>query len=385
MKKGILYGLVILLIIVGVAAVFLKGSFQQDPVIEDGTTEKESEVDKETETDESIDTSESDSEQKEEKKTSDSTKDKTDESSEQNTVQEDTKLSKFNYLPIKDNILHRAVMVSIENTPRARPQAGLNEAPIVYEFLVEGGITRFLALYWANIPEKIGPIRSLRPYMIDIAKEYEALLLHAGASPDGFEILQKNNIPSLDQIFNGKYYWRSDQKPSPHNLYTSEYRISEHLNEMLGVEYENRFNFEEIMIISNVKEKAEVIDIDYWGNYKVIYEYNSEDNSYLRFLNNEKNPHYGENGNQIKVKNIIVQFVKTKVKDDVGRLSMEVTGENKALYFRNGLVNEGHWEKTENGFTEFYNNENKHIKVNPGNTWIQVVPTNIKVSYKESE
>ncbi len=375
MKKGLLYGLVILLIIVGAAAIFLRGSFQQDQVIEETTTE----------TDESIDTSESELEQKEEKKTSDLTKETTHESFEEKTSQEDTKVSKFSYLPIEDNILHRAVMVSVENTPPARPQAGLNDAPIVYEFLVEGGITRFLVLYWADIPEKIGPIRSLRPYMIDIAKEYKALLLHAGASPEGFTMLQSNNPPSLDQIFNGKYYWRSDQKRSPHNLYTSEYRISDYLNEMLGVEYENRFNFEEIMIISNVKQKAEVIDIDYWGNYKVIYEYNSEDNSYLRFLNNDKTPHYVENGDQIRVKNIIVQFTKTKVKDDVGRLEMEITGENKALYFRNGLVSEGYWKKAENGLTKFYNNENKLIKVNPGNTWIQVVPTNTKISYKESE
>jgi|AntRauTorcE11897_2_1112592.scaffolds.fasta_scaffold10682_2 hypothetical protein len=385
MKKGLLYGLIILLIIVGAVAVFLRGSFQQDPLIEESTTKKESEVDKITKTDESIDTSESELEQKDDKKKSDLTKDTTYESFEQKTSQEDTKVSKFSYLPIEDNILHRAVMVSIENTPQARPQAGLNEAPIVYEFLVEGGITRFLVLYWSDIPEKIGPIRSLRPYMINIAKEYKALLLHAGASPEGFEMLQNNNPPNLDQIFNGKYYWRSDQKRSPHNLYTNEYRISDYLNEMLGVDYENRFNFEEIMIISNVKQKAEVIDIDYWGNYKVIYEYNTEDNTYLRFLNNDKIPHYVEKGDQIRVNNIIVQFVKTQVKDDAGRLEMEITGENKALYFRNGLVSEGTWKKTDNGLTKFYNNENKLIKVNPGNTWIQVVPTNTKISYKESE
>lgn len=384
MKKGLLYGLVILLIIVGVSAIVFRGSFQDDPTIDETIIQddsKENEIDKK---DNIQDTTEEDIAKKEEIK-SDISENKVEESSDEEESQEEAITSKFSYLPIEENILHRAVMVSIENTPQARPQAGLNNAPIVYEFLVEGGITRFLALYWADIPDKIGPIRSLRPYMINIAKEYEALLLHAGASPDGFSLLENENPPNLDQIFNGKYYWRSNQKPSPHNLYTSEYRINEYLNNMLGVEYENRFNFEEIMIISNVKQKAELIDIDYWGNYKVIYEYNNQENSYLRFLNEEKNPHIDENGDQIKVKNIIVQFVKTKVKDDVGRLEMDITGENKALYFRNGLVTEGYWEKTDSGYTKYYNNENKLIKVNPGNTWIQVVPTNTKISYKESE
>jgi len=385
MKKGLLYGLVILLIIVGLSAIFFRGNFQDNPDVDENITQENSEDSKTDDNDKDEDSNEEDLVNKKEKSESDIEDKKSDESTDEIIKEEEIISSKFSHLPIKENILHRAVMVSIENTPQARPQAGLNDAPIVYEFLVEGGITRFLALYWADIPDKIGPIRSLRPYMINIAKEYEALLLHAGASPDGFALLQDDNPPNLDQIYNGKYYWRSNQKPSPHNLYTSEYRINEYLNNMLGVEYENRFNFEEIMIISNVKQKAESIDIDYWGNYKVIYEYNNQDNLYLRFLNEEKKPHISENGAQIKVKNIIVQFVKTKVKDNQGRLTMDITGENKALYFRNGLVTEGHWKKTENGLTKYYNNDNSLIKVNPGNTWIQIVPTNTKISYKESE
>src|SRR6056297_2189509 len=192
------------------------------------------------------------------------------------TGEDEVILSKFNYLPIDEKVLHRAVMVSIENTPKARPQSGICQAPIVYEFLVEGGITRFLALFWSDIPEKIGPIRSVRPYMIEIAQEYDALLLHAGASPDGFEMLDKIDYTNLDQIYNGKYYWRSQQRPTPHNLYTGEYRINNYLEDMLGIEYENRFNFEEIMIISNAKAGAEEISIDYWGNYEVLYECNRE-------------------------------------------------------------------------------------------------------------
>lgn len=374
MRKGILYGLVILLVILAVSAFMLRNDLGETPSETEPSSEETSQTDvTEKEEDESQEKKEDEGEETPpEEQTADSS-------------EEDVILSKFDYLPVNEKTLHRAMMVSVENTPKARPQSGICKAPIVYEFLVEGGITRFLALYRSEIPDKIGPIRSVRPYMIDIAKEYNALLLHAGASPEGFEILENTDYTNLDQIYNGKYYWRSKQRPNPHNLYTGEYRINEHLNNMLGVEYENRFNFEEIMIISNTKSKAKKININYWGDYKVIYKYSPKENAYYRYLGDLDTPHFCENNTQITVKNIIVQFVKTSVKDDAGRLSMDLEGSNEALYFRNGVVSEGYWEKEGENMTRFYNDNDNEITVNPGNTWIQIVPTNTKITYEESD
>ncbi|MCF8000310.1 MAG: DUF3048 domain-containing protein [Halanaerobiales bacterium] len=382
MRKGILYGLVILLVIVAVSAFMLRSELGEEPSGTEPSVEESSQTDVNKQEDESQEGQEDISKDTEEKDASD---EETSDEVISESSSEDVVLSKFDYLPIKDKTLHRATMVSIENTPKARPQSGICKAPIVYEFLVEGGITRFLALYRAEIPDKIGPIRSVRPYMIEIAQEYNALLLHAGASPEGFEILENIDYPNLDQIYNGKYYWRSQQKPTPHNLYTGEYRINDYLDNMLGVEYDNRFNFEEIMIISNAKSKAEKININYWGSYNVIYRYSPEENTYYRYLGNLDNPHFCEDNTQITVKNIIVQFVKTSVKDEAGRLTMELEGSNKALYFRNGVVSEGYWEKEGQNLTKFYNENDEEITVNPGNTWIQIVPTNTKITYEESD
>lgn len=393
MKKGLLYGLVILLVILAVSAVLLRGRLDEESpdmtdqqIAEEEKTEDEKKEQTKEEAEKEKEQIKKETANKKEEQTEENTEgEQTEEEIDEEVSGEDVILSKFDYLPIEEEVLHRAVMVSIENTPKARPQSGLCRAPIVYEFLVEGGITRFLALFWSDIPDKIGPIRSVRPYMIEIAQEYDALLLHAGASPDGFDMLDKTDFTNLDQIYNGKYYWRSQQRPNPHNLYTGDYRINDYLDEMLGIEYKNRFNFEEIMIISNAKSVAEEISINYWGNYKVLYEYNRQENIYKRFLDSKDNPHSCENGEQITVRNIIIQFVETKVKDDVGRLSLKLEGENKALYFRNGVVSEGHWQK--NGFksTKFYDENDQLITVNPGNTWIQIVPTDTNITYKESD
>ncbi len=290
-------------------------------------------------------------------------------------------VSPFTGRAIGEKSLNRAVMVSIENSPAARPQSGLEDADIIYEFLVEGGITRFLALYWNNIPEKIGPVRSLRPYLIATAHEYNPLLLHAGASPAGFNMLSEVDINNLDQIYKGKYYWRDGDRKRPHNLYTGYFKINSYLNEITGQEYSNRFSFQQIKLMVEKDLNAKNINVDYWGNYNVIYQYVAERNIYKRFLYDHEQPHLVENGEQLTAKNIIVQFVETQVKDDEGRLTMELDGKGEILVFRDGTVIRGYWEKEKDKLTKYYNDKAQEIKLNPGQTWIQVVPRFTAIDY----
>jgi hypothetical protein len=288
-------------------------------------------------------------------------------------------VSPFTGLPISQNYYKRAVAVSIENSPAARPQSGLGEAEIVYEFMLEGGITRFLAIYWPEVPEKIGPIRSARPALIKTAQSYEALFLHAGASPDGFELLQEENVLHLDQIYQSRYFWRSSKRRAPHNLYSGKKPLNNYLNNLSEKEYPEQFNFLTASVVSDFK-KAENISIDYWGSYEVLYEYNSLGNNYLRFLNSKDNPHLLENGEQLKVKNIIVQHVETSTKDSQGRQDIDLESGGKMKLFRDGLLIEGSWENNKGDIT-YFNAAGEQIKINPGQTWIQVVPNGTEITY----
>lgn len=287
--------------------------------------------------------------------------------------------SPFTGLPITQKYYKRAVAVSIENSPAARPQSGLNKAEIVYEFMLEGGITRFLALFWPELPDKVGPIRSARPALIKTANAYDALFLHAGASPDGFALLSDENILHLDQIYQSKYFWRSSKKNAPHNLYSGYPSLESYLNEMKEKEYPNQFNFLTASVVSDFK-KAENISIKYWGSYKVLYEYNSLENNYSRFLNEKSNPHQVESGNTIKAKNIIVQYSSYSTKDDQGRQRIDLNSGGNINLFRDGMVIDGSWENN-GGRIRYYNNDGERISINPGKTWIQVVPSSTEVSY----
>lgn len=288
-------------------------------------------------------------------------------------------VSPFTGLPIEDRDYRRAVAVSIENSPAARPQSGLEEAEIVYEFMLEGGITRFLAIFWPEVPKKIGPIRSARPALVKTAQSYDALFLHAGASPHGFALLAVNDILHLDQIYQSKYFWRSSKKKAPHNLYSGEEPLQEYLNNLSEKEYPEQFNFLTASIVSDFK-KAENITIDYWGSYDVIYKYNSLENNYQRFLNNNNNPHLVESGEKLNVKNIIVQHVKTSTKDEQGRQDIDLKSGGKMQLFRDGIIISGSWENN-NGQIIYLNDAGNEIEINPGSTWIQVVPNGTDIGY----
>lgn len=294
----------------------------------------------------------------------------------------DIYFSPFTGQVVDELYLRKALMVIVENSPAARPQSGLKEASIVYEVMAEGGITRFLAIYWDEIPDKIGPIRSARPYMIEIAEEYNALLLHAGASPDGFDILARSQLAHIDQIYNGQYYWRSNDRRAPHNLYTGSRRVEDYLDKLLGQEYQDRFDFQQVSLVSPGDNLSDYIKLPLWGGTTVIYKYDSKENQYYRYYGFLELPHLLDNNKQISVNNLVIQYAKTSQIDDIGRLEVDLINGGKALVFRDGIVIEGYWEKDINNITKFYNKQGENIKFNPGQTWIEVIPDTIKVEYK---
>ena len=98
--------------------------------------------------------------------------------------------------------------IMIENHPQARPQAGLDKASIVYEAIAEGGITRFMALFGTNEADKVGPIRSSRPYYLDWLEGYSAFYAHVGGNVDALDQIKADSIYDLDQFIYPTPYWR---------------------------------------------------------------------------------------------------------------------------------------------------------------------------------
>ena len=111
--------------------------------------------------------------------------------------------------------------VVIENSPSARPQSGMQQAEVVYESIAEAGITRFVNLYQQNKPGLVGPVRSLRPYLVDWIKPWDASIAHVGGSKRALDEVRNGSYRDLDQMLDASAYWRSSDRYAPHNVYTS--------------------------------------------------------------------------------------------------------------------------------------------------------------------
>jgi hypothetical protein len=284
------------------------------------------------------------------------------------------------------------VAVMVENHPDARPQTGLDKANVVYEALAEGGISRFMAIYMLTpgvdggaAAEVIGPVRSTRHYFVYLAAEYNATLVHVGASPIGYAALGATGIRNVNESYGDPGIWRSSRRYAPHNAYTST-DDAVHAAEIKGPGGPGTWGplvFKDPSFPAQAPA-ATSIRIRYppLGWYDVAYTWDPVSNSYPRVMAGR--PHRdGVTGEQLTARNVVVQVVPDEVIDREGRLDLAQTGEGPAYYFVDGTVMQGTWTKADFGSqTFFWDTAGNLVRLNAiGTTWIQLVPPQALVSY----
>lgn len=284
-------------------------------------------------------------------------------------------------LQVDQEVNNRIIGVMINNLKPARPQSGLDKADMVYEILAEGMITRFIAFYQSQQPEVIGPVRSTRPYYIDIINGFDGIIVHCGASFAAYDILRNNSLPYLDEITNSSgTFWREDFRNPPHNVYTSYDKIITSVKSKgyKEVGYIPSFIFlDENQVMEGAP--ATNIKIDYYTNYHITYEYNAETKLYNRFI--DGSPHTDlETGQQLTAKNILVVRTDHKVLDSAGRLEVDVYGPGTGYLFQNGLVKEVIWERKDGVIRAYIDGVEQGLY--PGQTWVMVVQHQTPVAYQ---
>lgn len=113
-------------------------------------------------------------------------------------------------------------LVQVENAPGTEPHAGLQHANIVFEYLTEGGITRFTAVYFApSGGDKIEPVRSARLVTLRLLHSFGGVLFYSGASNHVYGLIQSQHLPGYNEASPGGYFQRDSSRDAPHNLYTT--------------------------------------------------------------------------------------------------------------------------------------------------------------------
>jgi hypothetical protein len=281
-------------------------------------------------------------------------------------------------LETKKQSQDRSVAVMINNYPIARPQSGLAEADVVYEVLAEGDITRFLAIYQSEKPEKIGPIRSARDYFINLAKGYGSLYIAHGYSPEAKKMLSSGYIDNINGMqYDGTLFKRSKDRKPPHNSYIS------YANILKGAKLKNYemntlptgFDF---MTVDEAKQvtgqNGKNIMINYSHNplFNVEYEYDSGIEKYKRSSDGQQTADL-ESKRPVLLDNLIIVVAKHKIIDDYGRRNIDLTSGGTAYIIQKGKYREVEWQNVDGRILPYENGE--QVKLVPGKTWINIVPS----------
>ncbi len=288
-------------------------------------------------------------------------------------------VSEFDGLPLaaSEDAASRIVGVMIDNHADARPQSGLSAAGVVYEAPVEGGITRYLALFKVtSTVAEVGPVRSARPYFIDWDQEYgDALYLHSGGSPAALAFLKNSSVFDINEFYWGRYFWRSDERGAPHNLYTSSDRWQKIVAESAGERPVQPpwkgWLFASSTLPTSSEEVLEFL-VPFSSNYRIGWKYDADQKKYQRFLNGVI---ARDTAHLLQAHNVVVQFTSVDIIDDEGRREIDTVGEGEVLVFHRGVLERGKWKKTnQRSRTRFYRSTGEEIVLTPGVTWVEVVP-----------
>lgn len=272
--------------------------------------------------------------------------------------------------------------VMIENSPDARPQAGLKDAGVVFEAIAEGGITRFLALYQETQPDYVGPVRSARPYYIEWLRGFDAGYAHVGGSPEALSLIKSSGVKDLDQYFNSGAYQRVKTRYAPHNVYTNVAILTE-ASKNKGFVTSTFTPFTRKADAPSAAPTARGIDFAISSYlYNVHYDYDTASNSYLRSEGGK--PHLDErSGAQLSSKVVIAMVVPFSIQADRVHSAYATTGSGKAYIFQDGAVTEGIWEKPDSNTNVRFGDANgSPLGINAGQTWITAVSAATKVSFK---
>ena len=325
------------------------------------------------------------------------------------TQKEDTFKYPFTGIKTNENPQDKTpYIVVVENSKASRPQSGLSFADIVYETSAEGGIPRFIAIYHSNTASKIGPVRSIRPYFLTISKEYALPIAHCGGSKEALnEVKKDSSIMSINEMTNGKYYYRDNNRKAPHNLYTSSEKILQAIKDKkYNLKAESSLKFDNEFFNNNDLKEALNITIKPKINCKLlslnkkssiyyhllsiitikpnnVYEtsYTFEDGTYTKLMDGEIAKDAITNS-PLTFTNIVVQKTDITLQTDNSHLNIDLVSSGEGYIFSNGKVIEMKWSKdSQYDDTKLYDLDGNPISLSEGNTIWNIVDSQSIITY----
>ena len=265
-------------------------------------------------------------------------------------------------------------------------QAGLQDAYITYEMIVEGGITRMMALFKGKDTQRIASVRSSRHYYLDYVLENDALYAHIGWSPRAQSDIKSLRIPAINADNSRAFTWDNSLRriAREHRAYTSISKVKDAAKSKgyrMTTESKPLLKYQaKALDIANMEGAipANTVRIPFSRGHLTSFGYDAENKVYKRYQNNTEHKDY-ITGNQYTAKNIITYNVHNHNLNDGysgGRQDLKNIGSGEGYYISEGYAVPITWEKKSRSAKTIYKIKatGENLVVNDGNTFIEIQP-----------
>ena len=262
-----------------------------------------------------------------------------------------------------------ALTIKIDNTPQAMPQYGIQDADVVYEEIVEGGITRLAAIFNSRTPTVVGPVRSVRRTDREIVFPIGGIFAFSGGAQYAVRSIETAPVKLYDQFNAGDTMFRDATRPPPHNLFANTALLmkKDGLPRPPPALFTYRSTGQNAL---GPRVKSFVVGFE--SGYEASYAWNSTTRSWDRSLFGA--PDVTANGARLSPKNVIVMYVNYVGGVGVIDSYTQLIGSGKVEIFTDGRVERGTWQRANlRRRTVYLDAAGKAIGLTPGQTWVELL------------
>lgn len=282
------------------------------------------------------------------------------------------------------SLTNPAIAAKIDNHPDARPQVGLERTDIVFEELVEGGLTRYVAVWQSDIPELLGPVRSIRPMDPDIISPFGGIVAYSGGQERFVQLMRSTPVYNAihGQSDTASTFYRSDAKDAPHNVIVKAQEVVAAHADLTSPAQQFAFS-SDVPSSTAAKDGAPTAAVNYRFSAVVGGSW-TWDAAQLAFLRAQDGaPDVDGSGAQLKSTNVVV--LRVPVSMDTGVPKSELLGTGEAWISTGSGTTHATWLKgAAADAIRLVDDNGVVVRLAPGNTWIELIPATGSVEFVPS-
>lgn len=277
-------------------------------------------------------------------------------------------------------LAHAALSAKVDNHWNARPQAGLERTDIVVEELVEGGLTRYVAIWHSNVPAEIGPVRSIRPMDPDIISPFGGIVAYSGGQYRFVELMRSTNVYNAihGQRDTDDVMFRARGRTAPHNVLVRAPELIAMHPEIAAPPQQYAYA-PDVASATATREGATVagVDLVFGSSATPSWRWDAASERWLRSQDGEAD--LDTVGAQLSAVNVVI--VRVAISNDGGVPKTELIGSGEAWVLSGGAMVHATWSKPDRTAPiRLVDDTGAVVRLAPGNSWVELVPNSGSVT-----